>query len=537
MMSHRIDLELTSARPDGTWTWRAAGARQPKGSLESSLLYEGAQVGDVVRADAELGLDGTSIVRLYPPRERRPEPQRLLLVASPNASPGVTSSLLTKSPRSPRAPGRGERDGWGSPGSDKRSGDKPGADKRSGDKRSGDKRSGDKRSGDRDDQRRRPVEAGRRADPGGTLGRKASQGAGEHDTGDEAKPDRIPPVRRAATTSGSTPPRSLSGAPLSPASAPRRESPGTRMAGEKSLRSRPGDSHAPRSRDPGDRSAAHHGSARLVPGSTHRTAALAALPAEQRPIAEQLLKGGLSAVRQAIDAQNLAAREAGRPEVSPEHLLTLAEQLVGGMKAAAWRDRAEAAVAAGDDLALRDLRSVVSGADSAARDDETRLLAAKLRETLEARMAQVRQRWIEEITAAVDADKVLHALRASSRAPDPGCRLPAELAVRLSRAAGSAMTPDTPADRWAALLEAAASSPVRRTVKPLGLPANAGEELMAAVRHASGRIPALAGLLGIGMPPPPAPARGTPPKPGAKVSQASTVQRPVQDYQPGLEPA
>ena len=29
-MSRRIDIELTSARPDGTWTWRAAGARNPK---------------------------------------------------------------------------------------------------------------------------------------------------------------------------------------------------------------------------------------------------------------------------------------------------------------------------------------------------------------------------------------------------------------------------------------------------------------------------------------------------------------------------
>ena len=30
-MSSRIEVELTSQREDGTWTWRAAGARQPKG--------------------------------------------------------------------------------------------------------------------------------------------------------------------------------------------------------------------------------------------------------------------------------------------------------------------------------------------------------------------------------------------------------------------------------------------------------------------------------------------------------------------------
>ena len=30
-MSRRIEVELTSSRDDGTWTWRAAGAKQPAG--------------------------------------------------------------------------------------------------------------------------------------------------------------------------------------------------------------------------------------------------------------------------------------------------------------------------------------------------------------------------------------------------------------------------------------------------------------------------------------------------------------------------
>ena len=33
-----MEIELTSTRPDGTWTWRAAGARQPKGELDGGLL-------------------------------------------------------------------------------------------------------------------------------------------------------------------------------------------------------------------------------------------------------------------------------------------------------------------------------------------------------------------------------------------------------------------------------------------------------------------------------------------------------------------
>ena len=51
-MSRRIDIELTSSRDDGTWTWRAAGAKQPKGTLDADLLYPGSQsviqLGDAV---------------------------------------------------------------------------------------------------------------------------------------------------------------------------------------------------------------------------------------------------------------------------------------------------------------------------------------------------------------------------------------------------------------------------------------------------------------------------------------------------------
>ena len=38
-MSRRIELELTSRRDDGTWTWRAAGAKKPKGELDGALLF------------------------------------------------------------------------------------------------------------------------------------------------------------------------------------------------------------------------------------------------------------------------------------------------------------------------------------------------------------------------------------------------------------------------------------------------------------------------------------------------------------------
>ena len=57
-MSRRIDVELTSRRDDGSWTWRAAGAKQPKGVLDGALLPQGATAGDVLRVDADFDVDG-----------------------------------------------------------------------------------------------------------------------------------------------------------------------------------------------------------------------------------------------------------------------------------------------------------------------------------------------------------------------------------------------------------------------------------------------------------------------------------------------
>src|SRR4029077_8989475 len=77
-MARRIDIELTSARPDGTWTWRAAGALKPRGVLDGALLYQGAKAGDVVRADADFEIEGITIAAVLPPKDKkRPEPERI----------------------------------------------------------------------------------------------------------------------------------------------------------------------------------------------------------------------------------------------------------------------------------------------------------------------------------------------------------------------------------------------------------------------------------------------------------------------------
>jgi hypothetical protein len=240
---------------------------------------------------------------------------------------------------------------------------------------------------------------------------------------------------------------------------------------------------------------------------------LEALAPEERPIAEQVLRGGIPAVRRAIEEQNATAKAAGQPEIPSGPLLALAEELLPRLKTAEWRDRAEAALADVDEIGLRDLRSVVSGGEAAARDEETRTLAAQLREALERRLKQQHDTWVGEIGTALDEGRLVRALRVAARPPDPSMRFPAELAARLASAASEAMAADTPPDRWGALLEAVAASPVRTTVKPAAVPADAPESPLQAARQQAGRIPALTQLLGISMPPPPGPVRRIPPKP------------------------
>ena len=110
-VARRIEIELTSARPDGTWTWRAAGALNPRGTVDASLLYESAKAGDVVRAEAEFGIDGITVVSVEPPRPpETADPNRIELIDRP-ASAGVTTQLT--------GGGRGRPDGGG----DRRRGD------------------------------------------------------------------------------------------------------------------------------------------------------------------------------------------------------------------------------------------------------------------------------------------------------------------------------------------------------------------------------------------------------------------------------
>jgi hypothetical protein len=400
-MSRRIDIELTSQTGDGSWTWRAAGAKQPKGTVDASVVPPGEKVGAVLQADVEVSLDGIEIVSLSPAKAiRSPEKTegRIEVKGTPKRAPDVSVMLA--------------------PGSSRRR---------------------------RDDGEGRERRGGRRGEGGGP-------GEGREQRGGRA-----------------------GGGPRRPG--------GGRRPGE-------GEGRGGRGERPS-----------LPTSTVHRNAMLATLRPEQIPVAEQLLRGGLQAVRHAIEAQNATAKTAGKPPVAADALLAMADELLPTVRLADWKDRASVAQTVGKDYRLRELRAVVAASRTVNLDEEGRVMARALQESLDQRTTALREEWLARITNALNDGRVLQAVEASIRPPEPGTRCPAELAVRLSAAAGEAMTADLAPEDWMRLLDAVVASPVRRTVKPAGIPED--EVARQAARHAAGSVPALAKLLGLRIPPPP----------------------------------
>ena len=179
----------------------------------------------------------------------------------------------------------------------------------------------------------------------------------------------------------------------------------------------------------------------VAPTSTvHRNAMLATLRPEQIPVAEQLLRGGIPAVRQAIDAQNSGAKTSGKPPASSDALMAMAEKLLPVVKLAEWKDRASVAQTAGKEYRLRELRAVVAASRTVILDDEGRALAKSLQESLDTRVTALRDEWLARIQNGIKEGRVQQALEASIRPPEPGTRCPADLAVQLAQAASEAMT-------------------------------------------------------------------------------------------------
>ncbi len=414
----RIEIELTSNRDDGSWTWRAAGAREPRGAVDATLLPDGVSVGDLLRAETEQFVDGIEITAVLAPKEGSGKPDLLEILGSGRSEPDVITTLAKK--------GRsGRRD------------NKP-------------RRDGDSKGGRRD-------------------GKRGGSGRRERDE------------RRSASDKRSD-----------NASGPDKRSSGRRRSGqgaEGARRRSPATSAAPRPK-------------RLRPRRKHRKAALAALPEEVRLIGQHLARAGIPGLRDAVTSQNKEATAAGEPEIPVDLLLQLAERIQPKLRTADWHDRAEAALAGMAEVDLRDLRSVVVAADTAARTEETRELAEKLREGLVARVEHEHTEWMTEVRTTLDDGRIVRALRLSSRPPKAGSPLPAAELERLTEAANASLTSQISQDRWATIIDAVALSPVHLRVVPQGIPAEPAEELLEVVRRVSMSIPDVAASFGIKPTPP-----------------------------------
>jgi hypothetical protein len=403
-MSRRIDIELTSALGDGTWTWRAAGARQPKGVLDGSILPTDAKIGDEIKVEVEQEIDGITVIGVVEGRDKPSRPDVIeLLPAERDFQPVVE----TRARRD-----RGDR------------GDRA-------------------RDGDRRPRRDRDGREGDRPDRGRGEGRRGTGGG-------RTEGERGRPARRGPSF---TPPPEV----------PQRPKP-----------------------------------KRLRPGKQHLDAVLADLPEEQRPVAELALQG-LGAVRQRLREENERAVAAGRAAMPEASVMKMAEELLPKLRVAEWRDRAEAALRQLEHLDLRDLRSVVaaSGDPILTRDESTGELITQLQAALVRKQDEELRLWFADVDAALAVGRVIRALRLSSQPPKAGVPFPVDIAKRLVDSTNASLAPMDGPERWAAMLEAAAFSPIRTLVQPARKPDAVNDELLATVKRLAPALPQVAALFEI----------------------------------------
>ena len=427
-MPHRMEIELTSNRDDDTFTWRAAGALKPRGTVNCSVLPPGSKVGDVVRVEAEVELEGITILSVVAPKEKEKPAGRIEVLGTQPPIAAVTTVLAGPSEkrrpsrffsegeeRRPRRPSGERRPGGpGAPGGDRR----PAAP--TGDRQPG----GQPRSG------RRPTAA---AD-----GRDSA--AQPRERGERERPPREAAGRRpgadgrdGARLVHQTPGR-LEDLPARSARRPADGRSGKRRARAGLVPLLQGATSPDPAGNALRRAAAAPSASNREP--PNRDALMDTLAPEHRPIVERLAAGGMPAVRKAVAEEQDRGRADGRPGLSGEAIVALAEGLLPDVKAALWLDRAEAAAAHLGELSLRDLRATVLTAT--ARDERGRDLERQLREALEAKVAKLRSDWEQQLDQALTAGRILDALRLSARTPEPTARFPAALIERLAAQAGAA---------------------------------------------------------------------------------------------------
>ncbi|HBA94660.1 MAG TPA: hypothetical protein DCZ35_02340 [Acidimicrobiaceae bacterium] len=409
-------------------------------------MPDGAAVGDVLRVEVDQFMDGIEVTSVLRGQAERTGAESLEIIGSGRNEPLVTTKLTGRRGR------RGD--------DDRRDGRREGG-------------RGQRRDGDRRPRRDGEGRGDRDRGPRSTADRKdGDQRRGREGTGRDG--DR----RRGREDTGRD---------------------GDRRGGRSSQRSRTAATADTKAR-----------ARRLRPRRTHRKAAVAALPEDQRRLAQILVRDGVPGLRTAIEAQNKAAEADSQPGIPADLLLKLAERIHPALRSADWQDRAEAALAGVADVDLRDLRSVVVAAESAFRTDENRALADQLREALTARVEREQQTWQAEVASAIEEDRIVRALRLSSRPPKAGAPLPGPVLDRLAAMADASLTSETGQDRWATVLDAVALSPVHLRVVPAGLPTEPGDQLLDVVKRVSMSVPAIAAAFGIEPTAPPRARRGRP---------------------------
>lgn len=424
-MSRRIEIEITSLNGDVA-TWRAAGAKLPKGVLSTSLVPGGPVIGGIYRADIEQFMEGIEVLAVLPPKTASPlDPRHERVELLPKAAQGP-DVIVTYAPK-----GRG----------------------------------GARREGSRDGEGRR--DASKRP-----TGRPQSK---DRATGAPGGPR---PERGPRSETGARPERG-----------PR----GDRPTGGAARTGRPGRTERP--------------SGPVAPPmtTTYRNALLATLSPEQLPVAEQLLRGGMPAVRSAVAEQNKNATAQGRPTIDPATIERIAEDLLAKTNLALWKDKAAGAIGAGRELRLRDLRAVVTAAKTVSLDDEGRTQLKELQASLTARLEILRTQWNEKLESAVTSKNVAEALRLVARPPDMSTRVSAEMAAKVVTITSEALTADLDAAKWQEIVNLTVDTSIRRNVKPVGIPNDDACKALA-VKNA-GAIPEFAKLLGMKVPPPPPPTR------------------------------
>lgn len=88
-MSRRIEIELTSNKGDGTWTWRAAGAREPRGLISAEMIPKGAGISSVFTAEVQSDMDGIVVLAVIESEDTRTAPETIEVLGTGKRSAGV----------------------------------------------------------------------------------------------------------------------------------------------------------------------------------------------------------------------------------------------------------------------------------------------------------------------------------------------------------------------------------------------------------------------------------------------------------------